>query len=248
MRKIEKEYEIHYYEIDSNKKLTMKALMGFLEDLFVYHSKTNGAGFKFVEERNLSWVISQWDINMKEYPLYGEKILIKTYPISYKKIYLWKKYEIYNQNKIKIGDVSSSWILVNTIERKVSKIDEDYRRVFELTKDDEIITKMDKPRKIQNVCQEKYVYARCTDIDTNRHVNNITYLSWAFEVLPKDIIYCYRIENLKIRYYQECNCEEKINLKSEIIKEDNNTFASIHEIKNEEGNIISCIEIVWIKK
>lgn len=246
MREIEKEYEVHYYEIDRNGNLTANALLSYLEDLFVYHLYVNDLNFKYSAKNKLSWIIGQWDINMKEYPSFADKIYIKIYPVAYKKFYLWNKYEIYNKNRKIIGSVDSAWLLINTESRKLENISEVFKKAFELTKDDEKMGKIEKLQKIQSIDNEISVSAKYTDIDTNGHVNNITYLSWAIETIPMDIIEKYKISNLQIKYYKECMYGEKVNSRCEIMKQEN-SVQSRHEIVNKNGDIITFFNIIWVE-
>lgn len=42
--------------------------------------------------------------------------------------------------------------------------------------------------------------ARYSDIDTNRHVNNVKYADWSIEIVPLDIVMSYCLKRMKITY------------------------------------------------
>ena len=38
--------------------------------------------------------------------------------------------------------------------------------------------------------------ARRSDVDMNGHINNVTYLAWALETVPRDVYYNYELEQV----------------------------------------------------
>ena len=57
---------------------------------------------------------------------------------------------------------------------------------------------------------EKSFDVRYSDIDTNMHVNNVKYVSWALETVPKDIVLNYELKNVKVTYEKETTYGETI--------------------------------------
>ena len=38
--------------------------------------------------------------------------------------------------------------------------------------------------------------ARRSDVDMNGHINNVTYLAWALETVPREVYYNYELEQV----------------------------------------------------
>ena len=43
--------------------------------------------------------------------------------------------------------------------------------------------------------------ARRSDVDMNGHINNVTYLAWALETVPRDVYYNYELEQVLQQHY-----------------------------------------------
>ena len=40
--------------------------------------------------------------------------------------------------------------------------------------------------------------ARRSDVDMNGHINNVTYLAWALETVPREVYYNYELEQVSL--------------------------------------------------
>lgn len=38
--------------------------------------------------------------------------------------------------------------------------------------------------------------ARRSDVDMNGHINNVTYIAWALETVPRDVYYNYQLQQV----------------------------------------------------
>ena len=79
----EKEYSIHYYEIDYKKRCLITSLLNYLQDLAILQSDRLGAGIDYLGEHKMAWVLYRWDVKINQYPMYREKIRIRTNPCSF---------------------------------------------------------------------------------------------------------------------------------------------------------------------
>ena len=93
--------------------------------------------------------------------------------------------------------------------------------------------------------REKSFQVRHSDIDTNMHVNNVKYVAWALETIPKDIVLSCELKNIKVTYIKETTYGETVKVSTEVIKEENKTICR-HKIINEEGTAITFLESTWI--
>ena len=53
--------------------------------------------------------------------------------------------------------------------------------------------------------------ARRSDVDMNGHINNVTYIAWALETVPRDVYYNYELQQVmstvaQLLVYTACIC------------------------------------------
>lgn len=237
-----KDYEVHLYEIDYNKKVTITSIMQYFEDIATYQSDELGIGIDYLMKNKIAWVLYKWDIHMDKYPEYGDKITVATIPYSIKKFYAYRRYEIYNKGE-KVGEANSLWFLIDTEKRRPCKVSEDIFMRYGLTKEDDKQLEFEKLRSPENIDFNKRFNVRFSDIDTNRHVNNVKYVSWALENVPFEIMTKHKISDIRVVYEKEVTYGEAVTVDTEM-KEEEEKYSFNHVIKNSKGERLTLIKTI----
>jgi len=239
-----KEYEIHFYEIDYKKRALLTSIVNYLGDIAIVQSDSIGVGLDDLAKSNLSWVIYKWDINMIRYPVIGEKITVRTWPFSFRKFYAYRQYEILDKDGQVIGTADSVWFIIDTEKRKAHKIGSEMYAAFRLSEDNKQSLDFGKLNPPEVIDEERSFDVRYSDIDTNRHVNNVKYMDWALETVPVDIVLKYTLKNIKVIYEKETTYGEVIKASTQIIYEDDKVVC-LHKIEDKDGNRLTLAKTTW---
>jgi len=241
----DRNYNIHYYEVDIHKRALMTSIINYLGDMAMYQSEILGVGIERIKEKNLAWVLYKWDITMDTYPLLNETIKVQTSAYSFRKFYAYRKHEIFDVEGNRIGYANSVWFLINIDRRRPMKIMDNMYEAYGIDESNNTPIDIEDILPITTVHSEKSFDVRYSDIDTNMHVNNVKYVSWALETVPKDIVLNYELKNIKVTYQKETTYGETIKINTEIIKEENRIICR-HKIVNEEGTELTLLESIWV--
>jgi medium-chain acyl-[acyl-carrier-protein] hydrolase len=241
-----KEFEVNYYEIDFRKRLLITSLINYFEDTAIKQSQDLGRGLDYMEKSNSAWVLFKWDIHIKRYPGFREKIKVTTIPYSLRKFYGYRSFIVVDEKENEICSANSAWLLMDTEKRRAKRITDDMYRVYGLTREDDEFIDIENIHLPDNFTTEKIFNVRYSDIDTNRHVNNVKYIDWAIETMPSDIMIAYSMKNIKITYKKEATYGEKVKSSSCIVKK-GEEYVGIHLISNLEGEKLCLLETVWEK-
>ncbi|MBZ9609742.1 acyl-ACP thioesterase [Clostridium estertheticum] len=241
----DRDYNIHYYEVDIHKRALMTSIIDYLGDMAMYQSEVLGVGIEHLKENKSAWVLYKWDITMESYPLLNETIKIRTFAHSFNKFYAYRKYEIIDMKGNKIGHASSVWILINTDRRRPIRITKDMYEAYGIDDSNNTPIDIEDIVPITTVHSEKNFQVRYSDIDTNMHVNNVKYVAWALETVPKDIVVNYELRNIKVTYIKETTYGETIKVSTQVIREEDKIICR-HKIINEEGTELTLLESTWI--
>lgn len=243
----EKEYEIQYYEIDYKGRLLIASLMNYLGDIATRQSEEIGIGIDYLKEHGIAWVLYKWSIDMERYPSYGEKIKIRTKPYSFRKFYAYRIFEIIDSNENVIGTANSVWFLIDIKKRKAIRIPENMYKAYGMDKDKNDILDIKKIKPPEKINNEKIFDVRYSDIDTNKHVNNVKYLEWAIETVPLEVVVNYTVQRINITYEKETTYGHTIKVLTEIKDEDGNLIC-VHKIIDKEDRELALLETQWVKK
>ena len=242
----EGEYEVHYYETNYRLECKISSIINYFCDIGSKQSEELGVGIDYLTERRLAWVFYRYDINIKRYPKFGEKIKVVTKAKSFKKFYASREYEIYDENNEKIVDGEGIFLLINIDRRRAVRIPEDQYIAYGVDIEncpDIKVTKLEKLTKEMNKNNFKVRYG---DIDSNMHVNNVKYVEWAVESLPLEIVSNYELKELSVVFEKECRYGAEV-IASYEIRENEDGVEILHKIADTEGKELTVLISKWKK-
>lgn len=240
-----KKYEINYYEVDSHLKCRLSSIIEFIGDVGVQQSEEIGGGMKYLMENNCAWVFYKDDIKIYRYPVFGETISITTEPVAFKKFYGLRKYTIRDENESIIGEALALFFLIDLTKRRPMRIQKEQYDFYGVDGDVKYDISLGNIEKLENEQYSKSFNIRYSDIDSNRHVNNVRYIEWALEAVPLDVLDKYEISSLKVKFEKECKLSESITTSASIEEINENNLKSYHIIKNGDGEELTLLEAEW---
>ena len=238
-------HEIAYYECDINQQMTLPALIQVMIKASEEQSDHLNRGSSYVNQLNLGWVITNYEIKVNRLPKLGEIITFATLATSYNKFFCYRDFYIEDELGNRLVTVSSVFVLMDLTTRKIKTVDEDIIAPYKSEK----INKIKRFNKMQQLTNPKKspFKVRFYDIDSNRHVNNAIYFNWLLDVLGYDLLSTYTIKEVNIRFDKEIEFGNVVDSYYETEFLDNDTqIISRHQIKVSEE--LCCeAEILWDK-
>ena len=206
-------YKIRYSDIGTDNKITLRALVDTLQEAAIAHSDYAGYGVNDISNTHLAWLLLNWKVEIKSYPILNDNITVKTWPRIFDKLYSYRDFEVYDENNNLIAIASSKWFAIDTENKKIlkltPKITEAYggttqKEVFESAFEEKIKEPKDLKLNFNYTIQKR-------DLDTNSHVNNLHYIDYALETLDEKIYNNTTFNNLEVLYKKEIKLKENIN-------------------------------------
>ena len=240
LRKFLKEYVVKSYEADAHGFLRLIALLNILQDAADGSAIELGFGFEKCWSKGVSWVGSNYLLEINRLPKMHEKFKVETWPAEAK---LWgaiRDFIVYGENNDILLKASSQWVLID-IERKrpvpLSKYFTEYKALEERA----INIEFSRPGVFENP-QEEYSYkVRFDDIDINNHVNNAVYPLWASESVKPSWRENHTPSKIEIWFKKEALFGQLIKV---LTKTENQT--TVHSITDENGeNELARCNIEW---
>lgn len=233
-------YVLRYYEKDLNRNIKLVSLFNFMQDVAAMHAEKNGFGENFVFSNNMAWFLLKLKLDIFENINDAEEIEIKTESRGISKLFAFRDFYFYNNNKL-FAKANSQWALVDFDSKKIIKpqgiLD---LQAYEKKEDD---LEFEKIPNIENPMYKKEFRIRFDDIDINKHVNNVNYPAWALECLAFEFRNKHIIKSVDIYYKKDIDTAGKI-ISEAFLDEQN--FITIHSIKNAQtGEDLCSAKIKW---
>ena len=184
---------VRYSEIDERGALSVTSLIDYLQDCSTFHSESLGRGLDHVRETGLAWLLSAWEIEIRELPRFCDEIRVSTWATGAKGLRAGRNFTICAADDASgahpLVRADSSWFLFDSnAGRPVRLPREEIGPFLEDCKDDAPLDLPPIPRMLR-VDGEGVPAAPITvtaaNLDTNHHVNNAQYVSMALGALSE---------------------------------------------------------------
>lgn len=243
--KFERDYFVHYYDSDLNKRLLPTSLMKYFEDIAVLQSEEASVGLDYYARNNVGWVLYKWDITIHDYPRFRDIVRVITEPLAFARFYAFRSFEAASQDGKILASGSSMWFFVDTKLRKPTKIPQEVYDGYNIGTGDIKSLEFGEAVPPSETSLHNTFSVRQSDIDTNGHVNNIKYVEWALEVIPPEILTNYTLERIKVVYKKETMYGHTINSCAGYYEKQDRIIFN-HKIS--DGEVDVCIlETTWKK-
>ena len=176
------EARVRYSETDQYGKLTLGAILDYFQDTSTFEAEDRGIGIAFLEENQIVWILSGWQVQIESYPMLGEKIKINTFPYDFKNFFGMRNFYLQDERGRTLVRANTIWTLMDTEKGCPIRIPQNLLALYHLK--DKIQMEY-LPRKINltDTMEEKeHVTIREYHLDTNGHVNNAQYVKIANEI------------------------------------------------------------------
>ncbi len=224
-------------DVGENNRLTNRGILRILQEVACLHS--NAVGFSVNESTatGFAWIILNWKLQVFERPTWNSKLIVSTWPTKHSLLSFYRDFEILDENNNLVAIATSKWVLYDLNKGSVVKINDEitsrYAEVHKNVFDESMTEKLKEPTNSTLSCQ---IHVGKRDIDTNHHVNNLSYLAFAYEAIPNDIFFNSDFRNVEIMYKHEAKFND--NLKLYYANVDNSHFVTI---KNATDDKLHCI-------
>ena len=154
-----------------------------------------------LENYNLVWIITDYNMKIERLPVFDEKITIETYAKSHNRLFCYRAFNIKDEAGNTIIEMVATFVLMDRDTRKVHPVMSEITDAFdsELSK-----TMLRGPRfkELEGGVEQEY-RVRFYDLDMNGHVNNSKYLDWVFEVMGADFLTHHVPKKVNLKYVKE---------------------------------------------
>ncbi|AMH88352.1 MAG: acyl-[acyl-carrier-protein] thioesterase [Streptococcus mitis] len=154
-----------------------------------------------LEDYNLVWIITDYDIEVVRLPRFAEEITIETEALSYNRLFCYRRFTIYDETGQELIHMMATFVLMDRDSRKVHAVEPEIVAPYQSDFDKKLI-RGPKYELLEEPVSKDY-HVRFYDLDMNGHVNNSKYLDWIFEVMGADFLTQYIPKKINLKYVKE---------------------------------------------
>ena len=244
MKRYTKEHTLKVFEVTCFGDLKLLGLFNILQEVASEHAASLGIGYQGCSQAGVAWVAASYRVKIKRLPRIEEKIIIETWIADCLAVTSQRCYRIKDEQGNILIEGLTNWALIDvkTLRpvaiAKSLNIDTNEIDGERLSFSDEKI-RLSLPEKVDS---ESHFLSRFDEMDTNFHINNAIYPTWAAESLPPYWQEKMVPEQVQINFKSPTKAFEKIDVFTSL-----NDKISLHKIMVGEG-VRALVQIDWKEK
>jgi len=223
------------------------SLMRYFEEMALMQSEAMGVGFGYYREHGVIWMLHQFDIRLHRLPAYGETVLVRTVPTSVYRFMGFRQYLVFGQTGEELITAGSSWLHVNTVSKRPVRVGDDMKRAYGHWGEPEARPGMEDVPPLVHADHATEFRVRQSDIDVNRHVNNVQYVEWALEALPQKVTEGFRLGRLQVAFRKETLYGESIQTLAQVQSHEGGLVV-VHAIRVADGQDKCTLRSEWVSE
>ena len=202
----EEDYITGFSQTGIHNVLTNKSILSLMETIAGAHSGYVNYSFSELAKENKAWVLLNWKLQVLKRPTADEKITIKTWGRFNNKLFTIRDFKMFDEKGNLCALASSKWCLIDMLNGKITKLPENIQEIYHGFRDESVfnindLPKLSIPEKTPDKCDTYKI--RRFDLDINKHVHNLNYLDYAYELLPQNVYDDNELNNVEISYKKE---------------------------------------------
>jgi acyl-ACP thioesterase len=234
-----------FSNIGASGELKIVNIMNMLQDIAVEYAMKLKISSRELATQNLFWVISRYQIEINRFAQLNDNLLISIQRNTHKSLYDLRWFKIETEDHQEIVNALGAWVMIDKKTGTPKHLDQ-FMTAEMLNKNTENVKKFfNNLSMIDKTHHEQSFKIRTHDLDLNQHVNNSTYVEWAVEALPEQLLKNFTIKKIKVVYLKESFYPGQITSKTQI-NHSEDTFDTLHTIlENNSNNELARININW---
>lgn len=240
----EETFRIRTYEINQRKIVAVPALVRLMQETAMRHVLKLKLSVWDLEPRRLAWVLIRKHLRVRRFPVLDERIRIKTYPSGFEKVFTHRDYRVYDEQNHEIAAASSTWLLMNTQARKMTRIPREFLAFNELLPNptDYLPQPASRLPALKKSDFTRDFEVQWHQLDFNLHLNNTFYVQWMLEALPQDLLMKGRLLEMELLYRTECRWKDGILAETQVTSA--NSF--LHRLRRKsDGEEVALARSTW---
>lgn len=176
-----------YSEYDENSRMRLISLLNYLQNTSSYHSFDSGLSVDYYRSIHKAWLINYWDIHIEALPDEEAYITMGTSPHDIRGLFAYRNFWLKStETDAYYLKADSVWFLVDTDSlRPVKPTDAD---VSPFGTSENVLGLKTNTRKVRFDTADGFTHIADIPVarhilDTNHHVNNVHYISAAFDAM-----------------------------------------------------------------
>ncbi len=251
--------QIRSYDVDFKRQATIESLCRYFLEAAWNHAEALGFGFSHLARHNRVWVLSRFLVTLKRFPVWGENVVINTWPRGPQSVFALRDFEILDTGGAALAAGTSAWLVLDARTRRPQRIEKFLEPILTVARraterDPEklpILPESDPEGPIggstetqarSSPLEVNFAWTvRYSDVDLNAHVNSARYVGRLLDCYTPQWLSDFVPALLEVNYLGEAHQGDTLAIHS--VQSGLREF--LHAIVNSDGQETCRARVTW---
>ena len=229
----EEKREVESFDVDTKGRLRPYVLFSFMINSAWKHASTLGLGYQDLGDRNLMWVLSEFQLRLLQVASWRDGLVIETWGKKIERFYALRDFAVRSQKGERLALATGAWMILNKENYRPQRLEQLMASFPWEVEKSELETKLRRIPESTNSQERKHYRVQYSDLDANNHVNAARYMQWVMDSYPRDIQEQRQLEAIEMSFLIEATMDEEIAVYFEQNEgQDLNTVKRVTDLKD----------------
>ncbi len=237
-------FRVRAYELDATAKGSVPAIANWLQEVAGNHATALGWAVDALQAQGRTWVLARLHLHLGLLPTWREDLRIRTWPAGVDRLFALREFRIEEQSGREIGVATTGWLLLDLTTRRPVRLPKDLEAIARRTPERVLADPFDRLPEVESPESEGAVGVRFSDLDMNRHANNVSVIAWTLEALPEEVVLGGSLAELEIEFRAEAVRGDTVVVQAQRVSVEPASF--LHRLVREsDGREIARARTLW---
>ncbi|MFH0878201.1 MAG: acyl-ACP thioesterase domain-containing protein [Lentisphaerota bacterium] len=242
----EETYTVRAYEVGPQGTSSLQTICNYLQEAAGHHARLLGVGIEDLLKQDLTWVLSRLHVQVLRFPSWREELSLLTWPSQINRLFACRDFELFDASSQRIAIATSAWLMLNTQTGRPVSIPERIATFHPKKRTRALEDDFDKLPALQTVEAEHRFSVRLSDLDMNRHVNNVNYIEWAVESVPESLWSARHIRSFEIAFRAAGQYGDTVIAQSQAEEKDGRVTCLHRLLRESDGKEMATARSIWV--
>jgi medium-chain acyl-[acyl-carrier-protein] hydrolase len=237
-------FRVRAYEVDATAKASVSAVANWLQEVAGNHATALGWAVDALQTQGRTWVLARLHLRLGRLPAWREDVRVSTWPAGVHRLFALREFRIEEQSGREIGVATTGWLLLDLTTRRPVRLPNALEDIARSTPERALADPFAKLVEVDNAEMAKTFEVRFSDLDMNRHANNVSVIAWTLEALPEEVVLGGSLAELEVEFRAEAVRGDHVVVQAQRVSGEPASF--LHRLLREsDGREIARARTVW---
>ena len=205
-------YEVKVYESDALGRLFFPAMCDYFQDMAWSHYNRVEKALGNLLAPGQFWLMTRLEVEILKLPSWQDVIEVETWSRGIEKFYAYRDFIVTGADGRTSAKATTTWVVLDTVSNKIARLTElaqKWPSRSEVTSLNRNAEKVEEPAAPVYGADYNVQYS---DMDLNRHVNNVKYIKWMFDAAGIEFLEKHTVEKAVINFIDETRAGDAVKI------------------------------------